>query len=232
MHRYLKGSLTGLFCLICFYGFDRSAQMPLAAMASQEAEEVKPQVKEQSPEDQVAAVAIVLAPLLDVIADVEGGPQALNAVNRGHAGDTPHGSFSVLGRNLTEMTVAEVMHAQRWTVFAVGAYQFIPQTLKSLVTKSKFDVSRRFDKVAQQELAVLAIKYLRPQVWAYILGEPVSARRAALEMAKEWASIGHPADNRSYYSGVSGNAAKISTHLVSDTLLKARGMLAIHEVVK
>jgi len=183
--------------------------------------------------EQTAIVARALSPLLDAIADVEGGSQSLNAANRGRAGDTPGGCFSVLGRNCTDMTVGEVIQAQRWSIFAVGAYQFVPCTLKSLIAKSGFNSARRFDKVTQQELAVLNIKYMRPQVWAYVLGEPVSAYRAALEMAKEWASVGHPSDNRSYYAGGrGGNKAKISTSFVSQTLRDVRGTLSRPQVIR
>lgn len=181
---------------------------------------------EHSKQDQLLIATESLTPLLDAIADVEGGPQALNAVNRGYAGDTPGGSRQALGRDLTDMTVAEVMQAQRWSVFAVGAYQFVPKTLKELVSRSGFDTSRRFDRVTQQQLAVLNIKHNRPGVWAFILGEPVSARRAALDMAKEWASLGRPRDDRSYYAGVGGNKAKVSTYFVSNVLAEARGTLS------
>ena len=147
-------------------------------------------LEEHPKQDQVAIAAKALSPLLDAIADVEGGSQALNAVNRGYAGDTPGGSSQALGRSLTDMTVSEVIQAQRWTIYAAGAYQFIPKTLKELVDRSGFDTSRRFDRAAQQELAVLNIKHNRPHVWRYVLGEPVSSYKAALEMAKEWASLG------------------------------------------
>ena len=183
-------------------------------------------LEEHPKQDQVAIAAKALSPLLDAIADVEGGSQALNAVNRGYAGDTPGGSSQALGRSLTDMTVSEVIQAQRWTIYAAGAYQFIPKTLKELVDRSGFDTSRRFDRAAQQELAVLNIKHNRPHVWRYVLGEPVSSYKAALEMAKEWASLGHPADNFSYYRGIGGNQAKVSTHFVSNVLADARGTLS------
>ena len=183
-------------------------------------------LEEHPRQDQVAIASKALSPLLEAIADVEGGSQALNAVNRGYAGDTPGGSLQVLGRSLADMTVLEVMHAQRRTVYAVGAYQFIPETLEELVNRSGFDVSRRFDREVQQELAVLNIKHNRPHVWRYVLGEPVSAYEAALEMAKEWASLGHPADNFSYYQGLGGNQAKVPTQFVSSVLADARGTLS------
>lgn len=182
--------------------------------------------EELSPEDQIEAAADALAPLLDRIADVEGGPSALNAVNRGYAGDTPGGSRSVLGRDLTEMTVAEVMAAQRGSVYAVGAFQFIPKTLRALVKRSNYDASRRFTQATQQELAVLLIKHHRPHVWAYVTSCEYSLRYlAGVGMAREWASVGHPSTGRSVYAGIGGNRAKVSPQYVTRSLRDACGTL-------
>jgi len=218
-------------CFVCLAPLPRITPPPLPVLSPPPVQAVS--FQELSESSQIAMAARALSPLLDAIADVEGGAQNLNAVNRGRAGDTPGGCRSALGRNCTDMTVAEIIEAQRWSVFAVGAYQFVPSTLKSLVKLSDFDTSRRFGYVAQQELAVLNIKYMRPQVWSYIQGQPVSAHRAALAMAKEWASIGHPSDDRSYYAGGrGGNKAKISTVLVSSTLSDVRGTLTQPQVIR
>lgn len=218
--------------LVCLAQLPQITPPPLPVAAPPVVQAQFMSFRQLSKDDQITVVARALSPLLNALASVEGGSQGLNAVNRGYAGDSPGGCRSVLGRNCTDMTVEEVIHAQRWSVHAVGAYQFVPSTLKSLVSSSGFDSSRRFDKATQQELAVLNIKYMRPQVWAYVLGEPVSARRAALEMAKEWASVGHPSDDRSYYAGRGGNKAKISTVFVSSTLSAVRGTLAQPQVIR
>lgn len=219
-------------CLVCLAPLPQITPPPLPAI--EPVVQIKTVSFQQLSEaDQVTVAAHALSPLLNAIANVEGGNQNLNAVNRGRAGDTPGGCLSALGRDCTDMTVAEVIHAQRWSVFAVGAYQFVPSTLSSLVTLSGFDTSRRFDKATQQELAVLNIKYMRPQVWDYIQGQPVGAYEAALAMAKEWASIGHPSDDRSYYAGGrGGNKAKISTVLVSSTLSDVRGTLTQPQAIR
>lgn len=218
-------------CLVCLAPLPQITPPPLPVISPPPVLTVS--FQELSGDDQITVVARALSPLLNALADVEGGSQNLNAANRGHAGDTPGGCRSVLGRNCTDMTVAEVIQAQRWSVFAVGAYQFVPTTLSSLVRLSGFDTSRQFDKVTQQELAVLNIKHMRPQVWSYVLGEPVSAYNAALSMAKEWASIGHPSDDRSYYAGGrGGNKAKISTTFVSATLGDVRGTLSQPQAIR
>ena len=53
----------------------------------------------------------------------------------GEAGDTPGGSMSVIGKNLTDMTIAEV-HANQLNgagFFAVGKYPIIPQTMVGFI---------------------------------------------------------------------------------------------------
>ena len=230
MFRSLVGATA---CLVCLAPLPQITPAPLPVLSPPPVQVQTVSFQQLTEDDQITVVARALSPLLNALADVEGGSQNLNAANRGHAGDTPGGCRSVLGRNCTDMTVAEVIQAQRWSVFAVGAYQFVPTTLRSLVRLSGFDVSRRFDKVTQQELAVLNIKHMRPQVWSYVLGEPVSAYNAALSMAKEWASIGHPSDDRSYYAGGrGGNKAKISTMFVSATLSDVRGTLSQPQVIR
>jgi hypothetical protein len=37
------------------------------------------------------------------------GEGGINSVNRGNAGDTPDGAKSIFGKNLTDMTVGEIM---------------------------------------------------------------------------------------------------------------------------
>ena len=71
--------------------------------------------------------------LFDTISGHEGG---LNSVNMGEAGDTPGGSMSVIGKNLTDMTIAEVhanQHPNECRDFAVGKYQIIPKTMVGFI---------------------------------------------------------------------------------------------------
>lgn len=178
--------------------------------------------------NQVAAEA--LSPLLERIADAEGGPQGLNAVNRGYAGDTPGGSEKALGRKLTDMTVGEVLQAQRSSVYAVGGYQFIPQTLAGVVAGSDVKHHELFDEELQEELAIILIRLNRPVIWDYITGEHDNLYAAQLAFAQEWASIGHPSHGASYYAGIGGNRAKVRPGFVSTVLIEARGKLTDPEV--
>ncbi len=71
------------------------------------------------------------------------------------------------GTSLTNMSIADVMKKQSrhndkslsdadWTssggIWAAGAYQFIPETLKGVVERSGIDINRPFDKATQDEL--------------------------------------------------------------------------------
>ena len=167
-----------------------------------------------------------LAPLLALIRQGEGGYES---VNRGHAGDTPGG-----WKGLTHMTLAEGMAAQQaQKVFAVGAYQFIPETLATAVKVSGLPDSMPFSREAQDWLAtVLILGGKRPVLAAYLTGKSNDLEAAQLDLAKEWASI-PTAEGRGYYDGDSaGNKASISVAAVQAALLKARENLAGNDLAK
>jgi len=180
--------------------------------------------------EKLEAASEALSPLLERIADAEGGPQGLNAVNRGYAGDTPGGSIQAIGRKLTNMTLGEVLQAQRSNIYAVGGYQFIPKTLRGVVTKAKIDRSAFFDEELQQQLAVILIRENRPVIWDYVTGKHGNLYAAQLAFAQEWASIGHPRHGYSYYAGIGGNRAKVRPGFVSTVLIEARGKLTQSEI--
>jgi hypothetical protein len=93
--------------------------------------------------------------LLALIREGESGPDGYNAINQGTAGDTPGGSEAMLGKPLTGMTVQEVMDQQKGDAFAVGAYQFIPETLARLVKNNNIDTSQPFSEELQNALGTL-----------------------------------------------------------------------------
>ena len=93
--------------------------------------------------------------LLALIREGESGPDGYNAINQGTAGDTPGGSEAMLGKPLTGMTVQEVMDQQKGDAFAVGAYQFIPETLARLVKDNNIDTSQPFSEELQNALGTL-----------------------------------------------------------------------------
>lgn len=160
--------------------------------------------------------------LAALISSGEGG---LNSVNRGNAGDTPGGAKSIFGKNLTEMTVGEVMEAQRQgKVFAVGMYQFIPVTLRGAVNYTKIPLNTLFDANAQNKLFDYLIDVKRPEIGAYINGKSNDRRTALQQLAREFAAVGLEyaeagrVRGQSRYAGIGQNAASISPIKAGNTL--------------
>lgn len=165
--------------------------------------------------------------LASMVVKGEGG---INSVNRGNAGDTPGGARSIFGKDLTDMTVGEIMQAQREErVFAVGKYQFIPVTLAGAVRYTKIPLNARFNSATQNRLFDYLIDVKRPEVGAYINGKSNNKREAIQQLAREFASIGleYPENGKrrgqSRYAGSGGNRASISPEAAGASLDKQRG---------
>lgn len=90
---------------------------------------------------------------------------------------------------LSQMTLEQVMQAQQnGSLFAAGKYQIIPTTLQDAVHKMKLDKKQKFDAQMQEKLGDYLLLEKRKAIKHYIeTGEGFD--QAALEMAKEWASI-------------------------------------------
>jgi hypothetical protein len=166
--------------------------------------------------------------LASMVVKGEGG---LNSVNRGTAGDTPGGSKSIFGKNLSEMTVGEIMQAQKeGKVRAVGKYQFIPGTLAGAVSYTKTPLNAKFNSATQNKLFDYLIDVKRPEIGAYINGKSNDRRTAVQQLAREFASVGleYPENGKkrgqSRYAGTGGNRASISPELAGSTLDKQRGI--------
>ena len=160
--------------------------------------------------------------LASLVVKGEGG---LNSVNRGNAGDTPGGAKSIFGKNLTDMTVGEIMQAQKENrVFAVGKYQFIPVTLAGAVRHTKIPLNAKFNSATQNRLFDYLIDVKRPEIGAYINGKSNNRRLAIQQLAREFASVGleYPEAGRvrgqSRYAGVGRNRASISPETAGDAL--------------
>ena len=159
-------------------------------------------------------------PLLDLIAEGEGN---YSSVNRGRAGDTPAG-----WPGLEQLTIGQVQQLQRdGTLFAVGRYQFIPETLRLAVAAAGFTSTDLFNAAAQDWLAVaLLLGGKRPTLRDYLQGRDVSLEAAQLDLAKEWASIPQ-ANGRGVYDGdAAGNRATAKVGRVQSALKAARAGLA------
>lgn len=171
-----------------------------------------------SPGSWVALGAV--KPLLDLIAAGEGD---YNSVNRGRAGDTPGG-----WPGLERLTIGEVQRLQgAGTLFAVGRYQFIPETLKIAVAAAELKTSDLFSPTNQDRLGLaLLIGGKRPDLRDYLQGKNVSIEAAQLDLAKEWASI-PMANGWGFYDGDSaGNRATAKVATVQAALQAARKALS------
>ena len=166
--------------------------------------------------------------LFDIIASGEGG---YNSVNQGVAGDTPGGAKSVVGKDLTDMTVREVMAAQdAGQLFAVGKYQIIPKTMKGFVQNSPdpIDMDDKFNAATQEKFKQYVMDVKRPAVGRYIRGESNDRTEAAQELSREFASIGLAKAEagrqrgESRYSGTGGNRASIAPEEIESALDRAR----------
>lgn len=165
--------------------------------------------------------------VFDTIVSGEGD---VNSVNRGVAGDTPGGAQSIFGKDLTEMTVGEIMNAQaREDVFAVGKYQIIPSTMKEFVRDSDVKRSDKFTEATQDKFKDYVINVARPEVGRYIRGETDDPTEAGQSLSREFASVGlqYAENNRQRgqgrYDGDSGgNKASISPESITRALKQDR----------
>lgn len=155
-----------------------------------------------------------LRPLMDLIARGEGD---YNAINRGRAGDTPGGIQGLKGQTFENFTVKQVMEMQRWQVYAVGRYQFIPSTLRFAVRHSSVEELDMFTPETQDRLMAALIFYKRPAVGAFLRDDHDLIGWALNELAKEWASIEYR-NGRGFYDHIGGNRAKITRAEVSTVL--------------
>ena len=155
-----------------------------------------------------------VAELLRRIRSAEG---SYTSINRGRAGDTPGGMPS-----LTSMSVGQVMEMQRLgEAFAVGAYQFIPETLRGAVQRSGTASDERFSPEVQDRLALELILggSKRPQLAAYLKGQSGNLNAAERGISNEWAGVKGPSGRGAYDGDSAGNYASVS---VRDLLPLAR----------
>ena len=162
------------------------------------------------------------AKLLSFIASGEG---KYNSSNKGTSGNRIVGSThntKIDGKTLPQMTVGEVMnHQASGSVFAVGRYQIIPDTMKMAVARAGVSSDDMFDSKTQDKLG-LALIYngQRPTLSGYLRGDNDNVQGAMLDLAMEWASAPNPSTGRSYYGGA--NKSSHTVDEVRNTLISAR----------
>lgn len=113
---------------------------------------------------------------------------------------------------LTAMSIGEVLYWQDkvdkdYQSEAVGAYQFLEDTLRDIYVPAGFDGGSPFDEATQDALAEFLLR--RRRLSDYLAGI-ISAEDFGNHLAKEWASfpvVTGPNRGRSYYAGDGLNMA-------------------------
>jgi hypothetical protein len=104
----------------------------------------------------------------DIIAGYESATSGgYNAMNRGTGGDSPEGAKHYFGKNLTEMSISEVMdlQSQRGTLNAAGRYQFVGNTLPSAMKAAGLKPTDKFNEINQDKMFVGLLKERGGQPW-------------------------------------------------------------------
>lgn len=142
-----------------------------------------------------------VAKLKSLIAAAEAGRLGYDAVN--------YGAKRLPPRRPTEMSVGEILDWVRATPgqpHAIGRYQFIPKTLRSLLKRSGTPHSAQFTPELQDRLADLL---LLDAYYAAFHDGALSRKRFMHNLARIWAGL-PTSSGRSYYHGYAGNHATIS----------------------
>lgn len=134
------------------------------------------------------------------------------------------------GKDLSTMTIRNIYslmdevlykHEPRMPSTAMGRYQIIRKTLKSLVEMLQLNVDKElFTPELQDKFAVKLLVVRNYQKWW--VGK-MGNIDFAHHLSKEWASLPDPYNGgRSHYDGIAGNHAGMSLKHVYDTLDKAK----------
>ncbi len=142
-------------------------------------------------------------PLLDLIYRHEAGgfPSPYEAYNRGGAGDSIGKPWLGGLQNLTIGRIKELQQAGQ--LFAVGAPQLIPSTLREQQPKAGLADSDLFSAVNQDRLTTtILLRGKRPMLARFIL-QGINQDAAIDDLAFEWASLPN-SQGRGWYDGDSG----------------------------
>ncbi len=142
-----------------------------------------------------------VARLRSLIAEAEAGPDGYDAIIHGARVKPP--------KRPTELTIEEIL---KWIAatpgqpHAIGRYQFIPDTLRFLVTDLNIDTRTRFTPELQDRLADELLA--DAGFLAFQRGE-ITRRSFMYRLAKVWAGLPLPS-GESYYEGYAGNKATMT----------------------
>jgi len=133
---------------------------------------------------------------LDKIAQYESvGAGGYNAMNQGtvsdRKGNAPKSgpSKDIIGKNLTDMTVGEVIAAQskklnndEGFIHAAGRYQFIGNTLPSVVEGAGIDKNVKFSPEVQDQLAIHLMQQRGAEPWLADARTPLLRDQAGIDL--------------------------------------------------
>lgn len=116
---------------------------------------------------------------------------------------------------LDQMTVAEILkfqkeHGDKTGSSAIGRYQFLEGTLKTLVRDNKISKSAKFTPELQDQLATDLLE--RRGLNKYLSGK-ITAEQFGNRLSREWAALPQLTGanaGKSYYAGVGDNNARVS----------------------
>lgn len=129
---------------------------------------------------------------LDVIGKYESDSSGgYNAMNEGgtNNGRTVLGysgpSINRIGRNLTQMTVGEVIELHKQgRIHAAGRYQFTANTLPGVARDAKISLDTKFDAATQDLLGLTLLRQRGIQPWVGPSDKATAAERAAVRKAQ------------------------------------------------
>lgn len=152
-----------------------------------------------------------LSPFLNLLKEGESRSSGeYNAIAGSRTGDA----------RLTSMTIREAL--QLGGNRALGAYQFIPSTLKAALPKAGLTMNDTFSVENQDRLATAWIlNGQRPRLSAYIRGESNDLAAAVNDAGVEWAAL-EQMSGRGYWDGDGRNQSSISSGRVAQALQQAR----------
>ena len=161
--------------------------------------------------------------ILSFISKGEGGYEASNRGTRdGDIVGTNLTSTVINGKPLSQNTIQEIKEAQDKGLFAVGRYQFIPETFNLVVDQLGLPDDAVFTQEVQDRMGTqLLFGSKRTDLASYLRGENDSLDAAMLDFAKEWASVPNPKTGKSYYAS-SGNKAQHTIEETKQILQSAR----------
>ena len=184
-------------------------------MKAKNATDARNEAEKKITQEKEKQAKLTKASTIDAV--ISSGEGNYNSVNLGQKG-----GYKASTRNLTDMTVAQILSAQRAKEFnAAGKYQTINSTLQEAVDKGVVSSAEKFTAEVQERIFkqyLVAIK--RPEIKGFITGNnDATLNDALLASAKEFASVANPSTGKSYYAGQGNNKASISAEKMTESLL-------------